>query len=69
MNNVKLCGLAESLGAVETMITHPATMTHAEVPPEDRAARGLTDGLVRLSVGIEDIDDIIADIEQGLASA
>ncbi|MDH3235015.1 MAG: PLP-dependent aspartate aminotransferase family protein [Alphaproteobacteria bacterium] len=69
MNNVKLCGLAESLGAVETMITHPATMTHAEVPPEDRAARGLTDGLVRLSVGIEDVDDIIADLDQALATA
>jgi cystathionine beta-lyase/cystathionine gamma-synthase len=69
MNNVQLCGLAESLGAVETMITHPATMTHAEVPPEDRAARGLTDGLVRLSVGIEDVDDIIADLDQALATA
>ncbi len=69
MNNVKLCGLAESLGAVETMITHPATMTHAEVPPEDRHARGLSDGLVRLSVGIEDVDDILADLEQALAAA
>ena len=47
MNNVKLCFLAESLGAVETMITHPATMTHAEVPAEERYTRGLTDGLVR----------------------
>jgi cystathionine beta-lyase/cystathionine gamma-synthase len=69
MNNVKLCGLAESLGAVETMITHPATMTHAEVPAEDRNARGLTDGLVRLSVGIEDVEDIIADLDQALATA
>jgi cystathionine beta-lyase/cystathionine gamma-synthase len=69
MNNVKLCALAESLGAVETMITHPATMTHAEVPPEDRRARGLSDGLVRLSVGIEDVDDIIADLDQALATA
>ena len=69
MNNVELCALAESLGAVETMITHPATMTHAEVPPEDRRARGLSDGLVRLSVGIEDIDDIIADLDQALATA
>ena len=66
MNNVKLCGLAESLGAVETMITHPATMTHAEVPAEDRHARGLSDGLVRLSVGIEDVDDILADLGQAL---
>jgi len=69
MNNVKLCALAESLGAVETMITHPATMTHAEVPPEDRRARGLSDGLVRLSVGIEDVEDIIADLDQALATA
>jgi cystathionine beta-lyase/cystathionine gamma-synthase len=67
MNSVKLCSLAESLGAVETMITHPASMTHASVPKETREARGLTDGLVRLSVGIEDIEDIIADLEQGLA--
>ena len=69
MNNVKLCFLAESLGAVETMITHPATMTHAEVPVEERHARGLTDGLVRLSVGIEDKEDIIADLEQALEGA
>ena len=69
MNNVKLASLAESLGSVETMITHPATMTHAEVPAEDRQARGLSDGLVRLSVGIEDVDDIIADLDQALAAA
>ncbi len=66
MNSVKLCSLAESLGAVETMITHPATMTHAEVPKEERHARGLTDGLVRISVGIEDPEDIIEDLEQAL---
>jgi cystathionine gamma-lyase len=69
MNNVKLCDLAESLGAVETMITHPATMTHADVPAQERQARGLTDGLVRLSVGIEDVDDILADLEQALRKA
>ena len=69
MNNVKLCFLAESLGAVETMITHPATMTHAEVPEEERHARGLTDGLVRLSVGIEDKQDIIDDLAQALEGA
>ena len=69
MNTVKLCFLAESLGAVETMITHPATMTHAEVPEEDRHARGLTDGLVRLSVGIEDKQDIIDDLDQALKDA
>ena len=69
MNNVKLCFLAESLGAVETMITHPATMTHADVPAEERHARGLTDGLVRLSVGIEDKQDIIDDLEEALKNA
>lgn len=66
MNSLKLCSLAESLGAVETMITHPATMTHADVPKEERLARGLSDGLVRLSVGIEDKRDIIADLDQAL---
>jgi len=69
MNRVKLCGLAESLGSVETMITHPASMTHADVPPEDRRRRGLTDGLVRLSVGVEDVEDIILDLEQALPAA
>jgi cystathionine beta-lyase/cystathionine gamma-synthase len=69
MNAVKLCSLAESLGAVETMITHPATMTHVDVPVADRVARGLTDSLVRLSVGLEDAHDIIADLEQALAVA
>ena len=69
MNSVELCGLAESLGAVETMITHPATMTHVDVPAEERHARGLTDGLVRLSVGIEDADDIVADLSQALDRA
>tara|TARA_B100000959_G_C14824477_1_gene559207 strand:- start:166 stop:993 length:828 start_codon:yes stop_codon:yes gene_type:complete len=66
MNSLKLCSLAESLGAVETMITHPATMTHADVPKDERLARGLTDGLVRLSVGIEDKLDIIEDLRQAL---
>ena len=66
MNNVQLCGLAESLGSVETMITHPASMTHVDVPVEDRRKRGLTDGLVRLSVGIEDVEDIILDLEKAL---
>jgi cystathionine beta-lyase/cystathionine gamma-synthase len=69
MNAVELCSLAESLGAVETMVTHPATMTHTSVPREIRYARGLTDGLVRLSVGIEDVEDIIADLDQALARA
>ena len=66
MNTVELCFLAESLGAVETMITHPATMTHADVPKDERLARGLTDGLVRLSVGIEDKEDIINDLDNAL---
>ncbi|NNE42644.1 MAG: cystathionine gamma-synthase, partial [Gemmatimonadetes bacterium] len=69
MNGMKLLSLAESLGAVESMITHPATMTHADVPRDERTERGLTDGLVRISVGIEDVEDILADLEQGLALA
>jgi len=67
MNTLKLFRLAESLGAVESMVTHPATMTHAAVPKEEREARGFSDGLVRLSVGIEDIDDLIEDLEQALS--
>jgi len=66
MNSVEMCLLAESLGAVETMVTHPATMTHAGVPKADRLARGLTDGLVRISVGIEDPADILADLTMAL---
>lgn len=66
LRRVRLCALAESLGGVETIITHPATMTHASIPPEQRARIGITDGLVRISVGIEDADDIIADIDQAL---
>lgn len=69
VKSLNICSLAESLGAVETMITHPASMTHASVPREDRVARGLTDGLIRLSVGIENVDDLISDLEQGLATA
>jgi methionine-gamma-lyase len=66
MNSVKLCTLAVSLGAVETLIEHPASMTHAIVPKQEREKAGITDNLVRLSVGIEDIDDIIADLRQAL---
>ena len=69
MNAVQLIQLAESLGSVETMITHPATMTHGDVPKEERLARGLTDGLVRLSVGIENVNDIIHDLEIALEKA
>jgi len=67
MHSVRLAQLAESLGAVETMITHPITMTHGDLPKDERIARGLTDGLVRISVGIENIDDIIADLKQAFA--
>lgn len=66
MNSVKLCMLAVSLGAVETLIQHPASMTHAIVPREERLKAGITDNLVRLSVGIEDVEDIIQDLEQAL---
>ena len=66
MNSVRLCALAENLGAAETLITHPASMTHAAVPPEQREAAGITDGLVRLSVGLEDSNDLTADLEQAL---
>jgi len=63
----KIFVLAESLGGVESLIGHPASMTHASVPPEMRRAMGLTDSLVRLSVGIEDVEDLIADLDQALA--
>jgi cystathionine gamma-lyase/cystathionine beta-lyase/cystathionine gamma-lyase/homocysteine desulfhydrase len=66
LKTVKLCALAESLGGVETLISHPATMTHASVPKENRIKSGVTDGLVRISVGIEDVEDIIADLAQAL---
>ncbi len=64
---VRVCSLGESLGGVETLISHPATMTHASVPPEDREKIGITDGLVRISVGIEDVEDLIADLDRALA--
>jgi cystathionine beta-lyase/cystathionine gamma-synthase len=66
LNGVRLCALAESLGGVETLISHPATMTHASVPAAHRAALGITDGLVRISAGIEDIDDLRDDLAQAL---
>jgi cystathionine beta-lyase/cystathionine gamma-synthase len=66
LNHVRLCSLAESLGGVETLISHPATMTHASVPAETRQRIGITDGLVRISVGIEDIEDLIEDLDQAL---
>ena len=67
LEGVKLCTLGESLGGVESLISHPATMTHASVPIETRARLGITDGLVRVSVGIEDVEDIIEDLDQALA--
>jgi cystathionine beta-lyase/cystathionine gamma-synthase len=66
LDNVRLCALAESLGGVESLISHPATMTHASVPAEQRAKLGISDGLVRISVGIEDVEDIIADLDAAL---
>jgi cystathionine beta-lyase/cystathionine gamma-synthase len=67
MDNVELWSLAENLGSVESLITHPVTMTHAAVPREERIAAGITDGLVRLSVGLEDSEDLIAALEEALA--
>jgi cystathionine beta-lyase/cystathionine gamma-synthase len=66
LEGVKLFALAESLGAVESLISHPASMTHASVPREERLKMGLTDGLVRISVGIEDLEDLICDLEGAL---
>ena len=66
LNGVRLHALAESLGGVETLISHPATMTHASVPAERRAAIGITDGLVRISVGLEDLQDLEDDLTQAL---
>lgn len=68
LNHLKLCSLAESLGGVETLISLPALMTHASIPPEVRQSIGITDGLIRLSVGIEDVEDIIADLDQALTN-
>ncbi|HEY4009964.1 MAG TPA: PLP-dependent aspartate aminotransferase family protein [Acidobacteriaceae bacterium] len=67
VSNLKLCYFAESLGGVETLVCHPATMTHAALGAEGRAKLGITDGLIRISVGIEDVEDILADLEQALA--
>ena len=66
LNNLSLCSLAVSLGDTETLIQHPASMTHSPYTKEEREAAGITDGLVRLSVGLENVEDIIADLEQGL---
>lgn len=66
LDRVTICALAESLGGVESLISHPASMTHASVEPEERLRRGITPGLVRVSVGIEDVEDILADLEHAL---
>ncbi len=66
LKRVRLCCLAESLGGVETLISHPATMTHGSVPKSERIKNGVTDGLVRMSVGIEDVEDLIDDLSQAL---
>ena len=66
LNSIRLMALAESLGGVETLVSHPATMTHASVPAEQRAALGITDGLVRISAGIENLDDLKEDLLQAL---
>jgi cystathionine gamma-lyase/cystathionine beta-lyase/cystathionine gamma-lyase/homocysteine desulfhydrase len=67
LRRARVFALAESLGGVESLISHPATMTHASVPREEREKVGLTDGLVRISVGIEDVEDLLADLEQALS--
>jgi cystathionine beta-lyase/cystathionine gamma-synthase len=66
LTRTKLFSLAESLGGVESLIGHPATMTHASIPADIRQARGIDDGLVRISVGIEDVDDLQRDLEQAM---
>ena len=66
LKHVRLCALAESLGGVESIITHPASMTHAAIPAAERQQFGITDGLVRISVGLEDVEDIIDDLEQAM---
>ena len=68
LNRLRLMALAESLGGVETLISHPAIMTHASVPADRRAMLGITDGLIRISVGIEDVEDLRADLEQALSA-
>jgi cystathionine gamma-lyase len=69
LKHVKIFACAESLGGVESLIEHPAIMTHASVPPETRAKLGISDGLIRLSVGIEDAEDLVDDLAQALREA
>jgi len=67
LKKVRIFSLAESLGGVESLISHPASMTHASIPPERRAALGITEGMVRLSCGVEDTNDLLEDVEQAFA--
>jgi len=69
LNGVRLCSLVEHVGSVETLITHPASMTHGDVPPEHRRRVGISDGLIRLSVGLEEPEDVLADLEQAITAA
>ena len=69
LEGTRLCALVEHVGSVESLLTHPATMTHADVPPEQRRAAGITDGLIRLSVGLEEPYEILADLEQAIEAA
>ena len=66
LSSTRLFSLAESLGGVESLISHPASMTHASIPREERIKNGLSDALIRISVGIEDADDLIADLQQAI---
>jgi methionine-gamma-lyase len=66
LDRVELATLAVSLGNIDTLIEHPASMTHQVVPDEERAASGITDGLIRMSVGLESVDDIVDDLERAL---
>ena len=68
VRHLRVFALAESLGGVESLCCHPASMTHGSIPAEERERRGVTDTLLRLSVGIEDADDLIADLDQALAA-
>jgi cystathionine beta-lyase/cystathionine gamma-synthase len=68
LERAQVMSFAESLGGVESLISHPASMTHASIPAERRAELGLTDGMVRLSVGIENVEDLLADLDQALAA-
>jgi cystathionine beta-lyase/cystathionine gamma-synthase len=67
LKKFRVFSLAESLGGVESLVSHPASMTHASVPPERRAQLGITEGLIRLSCGVEEVDDLLADVERAFS--